>query len=167
MESKVIIKPGYNSELDELRSILNSGEAWMENYQRKERERTKINSLKVSYNRVFGYYIEISKANLVKADGVEGYIRKQTLVNAERFITQELKEYEEKILTANEKIAALESKLFSDVREKVVEYANDIQMNAAMIGTVVESGGGSVSDALANRTTFQAVEIAQPTGEVA
>jgi DNA mismatch repair protein MutS len=136
MESKIIIKPGYNKELDELRNILNSGEAWMENYQRKERERTKINSLKVSYNRVFGYYIEISKANLVKADGVEGYIRKQTLVNAERFITQELKEYEEKILTANEKIAALESKLFADVREKVVEYANDIQMNAAMIGII-------------------------------
>jgi DNA mismatch repair protein MutS len=136
MDSKIIIKPGYNKELDELRNILNSGEAWMENYQRKERERTKINSLKVSYNRVFGYYIEISKANLVKADGVEGYIRKQTLVNAERFITQELKEYEEKILTANEKIAALESKLFADVREKVVEYANDIQMNAAMIGII-------------------------------
>lgn len=136
MESKITIKPGYSTELDELRIILNSGEAWMENYQRKERERTKINSLKVSYNRVFGYYIEISKANLVKADGVEGYIRKQTLVNAERFITQELKEYEEKILTANEKISALESKLFADVREKVVEYANDIQMNAAMIGII-------------------------------
>ncbi len=136
MESKIIIKHGYNKELDELRNILNSGEAWMENYQRKERERTKINSLKVSYNRVFGYYIEISKANLVKADKVEGYIRKQTLVNAERFITQELKEYEEKILTANEKIAALESKLFADIREKVVEYANDIQMNAAMIGII-------------------------------
>ncbi len=136
MESKITIKPGYSTELDELRSILNSGEAWMENYQRKERERTKINSLKVSYNRVFGYYIEISKANLVKADGVEGYIRKQTLVNAERFITQELKEYEEKILTANEKISALEAKLFADVREKVVEYANDIQMNAAMIGII-------------------------------
>jgi len=136
MESKVIIKPGYNKELDELRNILNSGEAWMENYQRKERERTKINSLKVSYNRVFGYYIEISKANLVKADAIEGYIRKQTLVNAERFITQELKEYEEKILTANEKIAALESKLFADVRLQVVEYANDIQMNAAMIGII-------------------------------
>lgn len=136
MESKITIKPGYSTELDELRSILNSGEAWMENYQRKERERTKINSLKVSYNRVFGYYIEISKANLVKADGVEGYIRKQTLVNAERFITQELKEYEEKILTANEKISALEAKLFADVRLKVVEYANDIQMNAAMIGII-------------------------------
>ncbi|HRJ84951.1 MAG TPA: DNA mismatch repair protein MutS, partial [Ignavibacteria bacterium] len=136
MESKLIIKPGYNAELDELRSILNSGEAWMENYQRKERERTKINSLKVSFNKVFGYYIEISKANRDKAEGLEGYIRKQTLVNAERYITQELKEYEEKILTANEKISALEAKLFADIRQQVVEYANDIQLNAAMIGII-------------------------------
>ena len=136
MESKLIIRPGYSAELDELRSILNSGEAWMENYQRKERERTRINSLKVSYNKVFGYYIEISKANRDKAEGLEGYIRKQTLVNAERYITQELKEYEEKILTANEKISALESKLFADIRLKVVEYANDIQLNAAMIGII-------------------------------
>lgn len=135
-DTRIIIKPGYNSELDELRSILNSGEAWMENYQRRERERTKINSLKVSYNRVFGYYIEISKANKDKAEGIEGYVRKQTLVNAERYITQELKEYEEKILTANEKIAALEAKLFADVREKAVEYAADIQLNAAMIGVI-------------------------------
>lgn len=133
-ENKAVIKPGYNKELDELRDIMNSGEAWLENYQRKERERTKINSLKVSFNKVFGYYIEISKANLVKADGVEGYIRKQTLVNAERFITQELKEYEEKILSANEKIAALESKLFTEIRTKVMDYAGEVQMNAAMIG---------------------------------
>ncbi len=135
-DTRVIIKPGYSSELDELRSILNSGEAWMENYQRRERERTKISSLKVSYNKVFGYYIEISKANKDKAEGLEGYVRKQTLVNAERYITQELKEYEEKILTANEKIAALESKLFADVRQKVVEFAADIQLNAAMIGVI-------------------------------
>lgn len=135
-DTRITIKPGYNAELDELRSILNSGEAWMENYQRRERERTKINSLKVSYNKVFGYYIEISKANKDKAEGLEGYIRKQTLVNAERYITQELKEYEEKILTANEKISALEAKLFADVRQSVVEYAADIQLNAAMIGVI-------------------------------
>lgn len=135
-DTRITIRPGYNSELDELRSILNSGEAWMENYQRRERERTKISSLKVSYNKVFGYYIEISKANKDKAEGLEGYVRKQTLVNAERYITQELKEYEEKILTANEKIAALEAKLFADVRQKVVEYAADIQLNAAMIGVI-------------------------------
>jgi DNA mismatch repair protein MutS len=133
-ENKGIIKQGFNKELDELRYIMNSGEAWLENYQRKERDRTKINTLKVSFNKVFGYYIEISKANAVKAEGLEGYIRKQTLVNAERFITQELKEYEEKILSAGEKISILEAQLFSEIRNKVVEYATDIQLNAAMIG---------------------------------
>jgi DNA mismatch repair protein MutS len=131
---KGIVKPGYSREFDELVNIMNSGEAWLENYQRKERERTKINSLKVSYNKVFGYYIEITKANMGKAEGIEGYIRKQTLVNAERYITQELKEFEEKILSANDKISALEAKLFNDIRLRVVEFASDIQMNAAMIG---------------------------------
>jgi DNA mismatch repair protein MutS len=133
-ENKGIIKQGFNNELDELRYIMNSGEAWLENYQRKERDRTKINTLKVSFNKVFGYYIEISKANAAKVEGLEGYIRKQTLVNAERFITQELKEYEEKILSAGEKISILESQLFAEIRNKVVEYATDIQLNAAMIG---------------------------------
>ncbi len=151
-ENKSIIKPGYNKQLDELRDIMNTGEAWLENYQRKERERTKINSLKVSYNRVFGYYIEISKANLVKADGVEGYSRKQTLVNAERFITQELKEYEEKILSANEKVVTLEAKIFAEVRTKVMDYAGDIQMNAAMIG-ILDVLIGFADAAIANKYT--------------
>lgn len=133
-ENKGMIKPGYNKELDELRYILNSGEAWMENYQRKERERTKINSLKVSFNKVFGYYIEISRANIDRIANVEGYIRKQTLVNAERYITQELKEYEEKILSANEKITLLEAQVFNEIRTRIVEFANEIQMNAAMVG---------------------------------
>ena len=133
-ENKAVIKPGYNNELDELRYIMNSGEAWLENYQRKERERTKIGSLKVSFNKVFGYYIEISKANAEKAKDLEGYVRKQTLVNAERYITQELKEYEEKILSAAEKINVLEAQIFADIRNKVVEFAHEIQLNAAMIG---------------------------------
>ena len=135
-ENKAIIKPGYNKELDELRYIMNSGEAWLENYQRKERERTKVNSLKVSFNKVFGYYIEISKSNIEKVKDLEGYIRKQTLVNAERYITQELKEYEEKILSAGEKINTLEAQVFAEIRNKVVEFANEIQMNAAMIGVL-------------------------------
>jgi DNA mismatch repair protein MutS len=135
-ENKGVIKQGYDTELDEIRNILNSGEAWVENYQRKERERTKINSLKVSFNKVFGYYIEVSKANLDRIKGNEGYIRKQTLVNAERFITQELKEYEEKILSASEKINVLEAKLFTEIRSKIVEFAGEIQMNAAMIGVL-------------------------------
>jgi len=134
--TKGIIKSGYNKELDELRMILNSGEAWLENYQRKERERTKINSLKVSFNKVFGYYIEISKANLDRIEGMPGYIRKQTLVNCERYITQELKEYEEKILSAEEKINLLEAQVFNEVRTKVVEFTPEIQMNAAMIAVI-------------------------------
>jgi DNA mismatch repair protein MutS len=85
---------------------------------------------------VFGYYIEVSKANLDRIKGNEGYIRKQTLVNAERFITQELKEYEEKILSASEKINVLEAKLFTEIRSKIVEFAGEIQMNAAMIGVL-------------------------------
>jgi len=133
---KGLIKPGFNKDVDELRNIMNSGEAWLENYQRKERERTKINSLKVNFNRVFGYYIEITKSNLDKIEGIEGYIRKQTLVNAERYITQELKEYEEKILSAGEKINTIEAQVFNEVRNKVIEYANEIQMNAAMIGII-------------------------------
>jgi DNA mismatch repair protein MutS len=133
-ENKGVIKKGYNKELDEIRYIMNSGEAWIENYQRKERQRIGINSLKVSFNKVFGYYIEISRANLDKVQNVEGYIRKQTLVNAERYITQELKEYEEKILSANDKITVLEAEIFNNIRQKVTEYASDIQMNAAMIG---------------------------------
>lgn len=151
-ENKSIIKPGYNKQLDELREIMNNGEAWLENYQRKERERTKINSLKVSYNRVFGYYIEISKSNLVKTDSVEGYIRKQTLVNAERFITQELKEYEEKILSANEKVTTLEAKIFAEIRNKVMDYAGDIQMNAAMVG-ILDVLIGFAEAAVANKYT--------------
>jgi DNA mismatch repair protein MutS len=131
---KGLIKQGYNKDVDDLRNIMNSGEAWLENYQRRERERTKINSLKVNFNKVFGYYIEITRANLDRIEGVEGYIRKQTLVNAERYITQELKEYEEKILNAEEKINTLEAQVFNEIRNKVVAYANEIQMNAAMIG---------------------------------
>lgn len=135
-EGKTVIKPGFDKELDELRDILNSGTAWLENYQRKERLRTKINSLKVSFNRVFGYYIEITKANLDRLEGIDGYIRKQTLVNCERFITQELKEYEEKILSATEKINILEAQLFNEIRNKILEFTNDIQMNAALIGII-------------------------------
>jgi DNA mismatch repair protein MutS len=155
-ENKAIIKPGYNKELDELRYIMNSGEAWIENYQRKERERTKIGSLKVSFNKVFGYYIEITKSNLDKVKDLEGYIRKQTLVNAERYITQELKEYEEKILSAAEKINVLEAQVFADIRNKVVEYAHDIQLNAAMIGIldVLLSFSGA---ALSNKYTMPVI----------
>jgi DNA mismatch repair protein MutS len=149
-ENSGIIRQGYNKELDELRNILSSGEAWLENYQRKERNRTGINSLKVNFNKVFGYYIEISKANLNKVSGVEGYIRKQTLVNAERYITQELKEYEEKALSASEKISVLEAEIFSNIRQKIAEFSSEIQMNAAMIG-ILDVLAGFAESALQNK----------------
>jgi DNA mismatch repair protein MutS len=116
---------GYNSELDDLRSVRTEGKTFIAEMQQREIERTGISSLKIKYNKVFGYYIEISKANL---DGVpEDYIRKQTLVNAERFITPELKEYEEKVLNSVERICELEYRLFNEVREKVVAMGGDIR----------------------------------------
>jgi len=126
-----VIKPGYSPELDEIRNISVNGKDWIANLQRQERERTGISSLKVSYNKVFGYYIDISNANKDKIP--ESYIRKQTLVNSERFITPELKEYEEKILNAEERIYNLESDLFNDLRMFIVSSTEEIQENAKLI----------------------------------
>lgn len=127
-----IIKPGYNAELDELRDLSINAKSWIANLQKTERERSNIPSLKVSYNRVFGYYIEIS--NTHKSKVPENYIRKQTLVNCERYITPELKEYEDKILNAEENIGALEHQLFNEVRLSVANQAENIQKNAQLIG---------------------------------
>jgi DNA mismatch repair protein MutS len=129
-----MIKDGFNKELDELKNISREGKTFIKNLQDKEIKKTGINSMKVKYNKVFGYYIEISKANL--ANVPDDYIRKQTLVNAERFITPELKEYEEKVLGAEEKITELEYKLFNEIREKAVEKIIDIQKNAQIIATL-------------------------------
>ena len=123
-----IIQKGYHEELDKLRDIAFSGKDWILRLQTSERERTGIPSLKVNYNKVFGYYIEVTKANLSKVP--EDYIRKQTLVNAERFITPELKEYEEQILSAEEKIISLEYELFNNLREKAARHSLEIQNNA-------------------------------------
>jgi len=129
-----IIKRGYSSELDDLRDIAFSGKDWIARLQRDEREKTGIPSLKVSYNKVFGYYIEVTKANLSKVP--ESYIRKQTLVNAERFITPELKAYEEKILEAEDRIVALEYELFDAVRQFAATRSRVIQANARLISTL-------------------------------
>ena len=126
-----LLRRGYNKELDELREVAYSGKDWIARLQKSERERTGIHSLKVNYNKVFGYYIEITKPHLSKVPA--DYIRKQTLVGAERFITQELKEYEEKVLGAEEKIASLEYELFNQLRKKVISYAREIQDNAKLI----------------------------------
>ncbi len=126
-----IIKNGFSIELDELRNIAFHGKDWIANLQKTERERTGISSLKVSYNKVFGYYIEISHANKDKVPA--DYIRKQTLVNSERFITPDLKDYEDKILNAEEKIYELESQLFNEVRLLIAHEAEAIQQDAKMI----------------------------------
>ncbi len=129
-----VINKGYDKELDEIKDILINGKTWMENFQSKERARTGINSLKVDFNKVFGYYIEITKANLEKAPS--DYIRKQTLVNAERYITEELKVYEDKILNAEEKISSLENKIFLELRNTILEFTDPIQKNALLIATL-------------------------------
>ena len=129
-----VIKHGFSAELDELRNISLNGKDWIANLQKTERERSGISSLKVSYNRVFGYYIEISQANKDKVP--TDYIRKQTLVNSERYITPDLKDYEDKILNAEEKIYELESQLFNEIRLIVAHHADSIQQNAKMIATL-------------------------------
>lgn len=126
-----VIKNSYNKELDELREISSNAKNWIAELQKTERERTKISSLKVSYNKVFGYYIEISNANKDKIP--ENYIRKQTLVNSERYITPELKEYEDKILNAHENILNLEFKIYEEVRNEIIKEVEALQENAKLI----------------------------------
>ena len=139
MQDSGYIKDGFNAELDDLRKICHSGKEWINDLQEKERARTGISSLKIKFNKVFGYYIEVTKSNvnLVPDD----YHRKQTLVNAERYITPELKEYEEKVLGAEDKILALEQSLFTSLREQVFEYIASLQEtgNALAILDVLSS----------------------------
>ncbi len=125
------IKVGYHQELDQLREIRTAGKNWIAQLQKRERLRTGIKSLKVGYNRVFGYYIEITKPNLsmVPSD----YDRKQTMANAERFVTPDLKEQEAKILGAEERMKSLEQQLFVEVRMRVAEAAGVIQENARLL----------------------------------
>ncbi|HTX19685.1 MAG TPA: DNA mismatch repair protein MutS [Bacteroidota bacterium] len=126
-----VIRQGYNEELDELTALAHSAKEWVANLQKKERERTGISSLKIGFNNVFGYYIEVTHTHKEKIPA--DYIRKQTMTNAERFITPELKEYEERILHAEEKILALETKLFNELRVEVASRAGEIQQNAQQI----------------------------------
>ncbi len=126
-----MIRDGFNSEIDELRKISVTGKTFLKDLQEREIKRSGINSLKVRFNKVFGYYIEISKANLANAP--TDYIRKQTLVNAERFITPELKEYEEKVLTAEERIKELEYEIFYQVRMEVVKEIVNLQKLAGAV----------------------------------
>ncbi|HEX9078438.1 MAG TPA: DNA mismatch repair protein MutS [Desulfuromonadaceae bacterium] len=123
-----IIADGYNAELDELRSLSREGKGFIARLEAKEKGRTGISSLKVRYNKVFGYYIEVTKSNLSSVP--DDYIRRQTLANAERYITPELKEYEEKVLGAEERIADLEYQLFQEIRELVAAQGERIARTA-------------------------------------
>ena len=129
-----LINEGFNTELDELLSIAKDGRAWIARAEAKEKEKTKLSSLKIKYNKVFGYFIEVSKA---QAESVpDNYIRKQTLVNAERFITQEMKEVESTILNAQDKLNSLEYEIFCSIREKVVAKSDIIFQIADFIANV-------------------------------
>ena len=127
-----VIANGVNAELDDLRKIAFSGKDYLLQIQQRESERTGIPSLKVSFNNVFGYYLEVTNSHKNKVPSE--WIRKQTLTNAERYITPELKEYEEKILGAEEKILALETKLFTDLIISLSDYISVIQLNASLVG---------------------------------
>ncbi|MBX7127648.1 MAG: DNA mismatch repair protein MutS, partial [Cyclobacteriaceae bacterium] len=129
-----VIKDGVDSELDELRSIAFSGKDYLLQIQKREVERTGINSLKISFNKVFGYYLEVSNANKDKVPA--DWIRKQTLVNAERYITEELKTYEEKILHAEEKLSVIEQRIFSELVRHAADFVAEIQQNARTVATL-------------------------------
>lgn len=126
-----VIADGFSPELDELRAISRGGRDYLMQIQERETEQTGIASLKVGYNNVFGYYLEVR--NTYKDKVPEGWVRKQTLANAERYITQELKEYEEKIMGADEKILALETRLFGELVTAAAEYIPQIQINANIV----------------------------------
>ena len=129
-----IIKGGYNEELDDLRRLAGDNRAFLQNIEEKERMRTGIRALKIGYNRVFGYYIEVGKSGASKVP--KDYVRKQTLVNAERYITPELKEFETKILGAQERIVNLEYNLFCEVRDRVKNRLPQIQDTAKRIALI-------------------------------
>lgn len=129
-----VIADGFNNELDDLRAISYSGKDYLDQLCKRESERTGIPSLKIGFNNVFGYYLEVRNTHKDKV--AEDWVRKQTLVNAERYITEELKEYETKILGAEEKIYALESKLYQDLVYSMADYMQPIQLNAFLIAQI-------------------------------
>ena len=129
-----IIKKGYNKELETLRDAMKNGTSWIAKVEAEERERTGIKTLKTGYNKVFGYYIEITNSNTIKIP--ENYIRKQTLTNAERYITPELKQIEETILTASEKFNELELRLYEEIRKIVMSQSERIKQVGENISTI-------------------------------
>ena len=129
-----IILEGYNSEVDHLRSIMKDGHSWIDNITQQEREATGIKTLKINYNKVFGYYIEVTKSLINQVP--DRYIRKQTLSNCERYITQELKDIEATILGAADKVCTLEYNLFQEIREKIANESERIRKTANLVATI-------------------------------
>ncbi|MCX7928774.1 MAG: DNA mismatch repair protein MutS [Patescibacteria group bacterium] len=129
-----IIRENVDEKIDMLRRLINGGQEWLASLEKKEKERTKISSLKVRYNKVFGYYIEVSKSNIKNVP--QNYIRKQTLVNGERFITPELKEWESKILVAEEELKQKEYEIYNEVLQNVIKQSLLIQKAANAIATL-------------------------------
>ena len=129
-----VIKVGINKELDEFRDILYNGKEWINNFQKDEREKLNISSLKVGFNKVYGYYIEVTKTHQDKVP--ENYIRKQTLVNSERYITEALKVYEEKVLNAENHIYEIESRIFYELIDVIIVQTLKIQNNARIINEI-------------------------------
>lgn len=136
-----LFKKGYDRDLDELRSISFDAKAIIAGLEQQERQKTGIPTLKIRYNRVFGYYIEVTNTHLASVP--KEYIRKQTLVNCERFITDTLKELEDKILRAEEKLLSLERELFSDLVERIRPYCRELQRNADIIAEIDVLAGGA------------------------
>jgi DNA mismatch repair protein MutS len=129
-----VIREGVSEELDELRNLAQGGKEWLAGLQQSESERTGITSLKIGFNKVFGYYLEVTHVHKDKVP--EAWIRKQTLVNAERYVTEELKEYEEKILGAEERLVALELALFNELREELARDVDRVQTNARILAAI-------------------------------
>lgn len=131
-----IFKMGYNDTLDEIISMSKGGKEWVSSLEAQEREKTNIPTLKVGYNKIFGYYIEITKSNLDKIDPSWGYERKQTTINSERFITQELKEKEQMILSADDRRNALEYEMFQSLRKHIATYTEKLQTLASLVSYI-------------------------------
>ena len=129
-----IILEGYNAEVDHLRSIMTDGHSWIDEITQREREATGIKTLKINYNKVFGYYIEVTKSLISMVP--DRYIRKQTLTNCERYITQELKDIEATILGAADKVCTLEYNLFQEIRQKIADESDRIRKTAALVATI-------------------------------
>jgi DNA mismatch repair protein MutS len=129
-----VVRPGFNAKLDELRDLSRGGKQWIASYQAQESERTGIPNLKIGFNKVFGYYLEVTGAHLSKVPA--DYIRKQTLKNQERYITPELKEYEDKVLRAEDQSKALEQEIFSKLKEDVAEHVARLLSTAAALAEI-------------------------------